>query len=128
MRDRSFHIGFEHTESSNLRLSCGFCFLNFFEKKIGLFLKACNIQWDICSARNFAADLREYRQCAEILRIMGLRRLCLLTNNPLKVQAMEAAGLLVVERVALEVESPESARFYLHTKRKRLGHLLTAID
>jgi 3,4-dihydroxy 2-butanone 4-phosphate synthase/GTP cyclohydrolase II len=77
---------------------------------------------------NFAADLRQYHQCAEILINMGLRRMRLMTNNPRKVEAMEEAGLMVVERVALEVEASEAAKFYLHTKKVRLGHLLDTID
>jgi GTP cyclohydrolase II len=77
---------------------------------------------------NFAADQRQYDQCAEILLNMGLRHIRLMTNNPKKVEAMEEAGLVVVERVALEVEAPEAAKFYLHTKKVRLGHLLNTID
>lgn len=74
----------------------------------------------------FAVDLRDYKQCAEILFDMGLCEVRLLSNNPLKVKALEDAGLKVIERVALEVEPTESAAHYLKTKREKMGHLLKA--
>jgi 3,4-dihydroxy 2-butanone 4-phosphate synthase/GTP cyclohydrolase II len=72
----------------------------------------------------FAVDLREYRQCAEVLFDMGLCKVRLLSNNPLKIRALEAAGLQVVERVPIEVETPEPAGHYLRTKKEKMGHLL----
>jgi 3,4-dihydroxy 2-butanone 4-phosphate synthase/GTP cyclohydrolase II len=74
-----------------------------------------------------AVDLREYRQCAEILFDLGLCQVRLMSNNPLKLQAMEEAGLRVVERVALEVEPADAAVHYLRTKKQKLGHLLDTI-
>lgn len=71
-----------------------------------------------------AVDLREYRQCAEILFDMGLCKVRLLSNNPLKISALEEAGLKVVERVPIEVETNEPADYYLRTKREKMGHLL----
>jgi 3,4-dihydroxy 2-butanone 4-phosphate synthase/GTP cyclohydrolase II len=73
-------------------------------------------------------DLREYRQCAEVLFDMGLCQVRMMSNNPLKLRAMEEAGLRIVERVALEVESGESAVQYLRTKKEKLGHLLDSIE
>jgi 3,4-dihydroxy 2-butanone 4-phosphate synthase / GTP cyclohydrolase II len=72
----------------------------------------------------FAVDLREYRQCAEILFDMGLCQVRVLSNNPLKIKALEEAGLEVIERVSIEVETPESAGHYLRTKKEKMGHLL----
>lgn len=72
----------------------------------------------------FAVDLREYRQCAEVLFNMGLCQVRVLSNNPLKIRALEEAGLEVVERVSIEVEPPESAAHYLRTKKEKMGHLL----
>ena len=72
----------------------------------------------------FAVDLREYRQCAEVLFDLGLCKVRLLSNNPLKLRAMEEAGLQVVERVAIEVPPAEAAVHYLRTKKAKLGHLL----
>src|SRR5213078_617687 len=71
-----------------------------------------------------AVDLREYRQCAEVLFDMGLCKVRVLSNNPLKLQALNDAGLEVVAREPIEVESSEPARRYLETKRKKMGHLL----
>lgn len=72
----------------------------------------------------FAVDLREYKQCAEILFDMGLCKVRVLSNNPLKIRALEEAGLEVVERVSIEVEPSESAAHYMRTKKEKMGHLL----
>jgi 3,4-dihydroxy 2-butanone 4-phosphate synthase/GTP cyclohydrolase II len=72
-------------------------------------------------------DLREYRQCAEVLFDLGLCQVRVLSNNPLKILALEEAGLQVVERVSIEVEPPESAAHYLRTKKQKMGHLLESI-
>ncbi|HET6978068.1 MAG TPA: GTP cyclohydrolase II [Pyrinomonadaceae bacterium] len=71
-----------------------------------------------------AVDLRDYRQCAEILFDLGLCRVKVISNNPLKLQALEDAGLKIVERVSIEVDSTEDAAQYLRTKKEKLGHLL----
>jgi 3,4-dihydroxy 2-butanone 4-phosphate synthase/GTP cyclohydrolase II len=71
-----------------------------------------------------AVDLREYRQCAEILFDLGLCQVRVISNNPLKLQALEDAGLKIVERVSIEVESTDKAAGYLRTKKEKLGHLL----
>jgi len=47
-----------------------------------------------------------------------------MTNNPLKLEAVKAGGLEVVERVSLDVNPPREALFYLMTKKTRMGHLL----
>jgi 3,4-dihydroxy 2-butanone 4-phosphate synthase/GTP cyclohydrolase II len=72
-------------------------------------------------------DLREYRQCAEVLFDLGLCHVRLMSNNPLKLQAMKEAGLNVVERVSIEVEPADSAVHYLRTKKEKMGHLLDTI-
>jgi 3,4-dihydroxy 2-butanone 4-phosphate synthase/GTP cyclohydrolase II len=72
----------------------------------------------------FLVDARNYQQCAEILFDMGLCKVKLMSNNPDKIQALENAGLKVVERVPLEVETPESASRYLRVKKEKLGHIL----
>src|SRR6266568_5180504 len=71
-----------------------------------------------------AVDLREYRQCAEILFDLGLCKVRVISNNPLKLRALEEAGLKIVERVSIQVDSAESATKYLRTKKEKLGHLL----
>ncbi|HEY6120314.1 MAG TPA: GTP cyclohydrolase II RibA, partial [Pyrinomonadaceae bacterium] len=71
-----------------------------------------------------AVDLREYKQCAEILFDLGLCKVRVVSNNPLKLQALEEAGLRIVERVSIQVESGDEAANYLRTKKEKLGHLL----
>ena len=72
-----------------------------------------------------AVDLRDYRQCAEILFDLGLCQVKVISNNPLKLRAVEEAGLKIVERVSIEVDATEDAAGYLRTKKEKLGHLLT---
>src|SRR5882724_5849852 len=71
-----------------------------------------------------AVDSREYRQCAEILYDLGLCHVRVISNNPLKLSALEQAGLKIVERVSIQIASPESADRYLRTKKEKMGHLL----
>ncbi|MGH9969832.1 MAG: GTP cyclohydrolase II [Pyrinomonadaceae bacterium] len=71
-----------------------------------------------------AVDLRNYRQCAEILFDLGLCHVRVISNNPLKLRALEEAGLKIVERVSIQVEPTEKAVGYLRTKKEKLGHLL----
>jgi 3,4-dihydroxy 2-butanone 4-phosphate synthase/GTP cyclohydrolase II len=71
-----------------------------------------------------AVDAREYKQCAEVLFDMGLCHVRVMSNNPLKLQALEEAGLVIIERVSIEIESEEAARHYLETKKRKMGHLL----
>ena len=69
-------------------------------------------------------DLREYKQCAEILYDLGLCKVKVISNNPLKLRALEESGLKIVERVSIEVDATENAAGYLRTKKEKLGHLL----
>lgn len=72
----------------------------------------------------FGADMRDYSICAPMLHRLGASKVRLMTNNPRKVDALEALGIDVVERVPLETQSnPHNAR-YLSTKAGKLGHLL----
>src|SRR5216117_4243909 len=70
-------------------------------------------------------DSRDYRQCAEVLFDLGLCKVKVISNNPGKLEALERAGMEIVERVSIEVESAEPAERYLRTKKEKLGHLLT---
>lgn len=72
----------------------------------------------------FAVDSRNYQQCAEILFDLGLCKVRMMSNNPDKIKALEDAGLQVVERVPIEVESKEPAAHYLRTKKEKMGHLI----
>ena len=71
-----------------------------------------------------AADLRNYEQCAEILRDLGLRRVRLMSNNPEKINALKNYGLEIVERVPLRIKFHRALTHYLKTKREQMGHLI----
>jgi 3,4-dihydroxy 2-butanone 4-phosphate synthase/GTP cyclohydrolase II len=73
----------------------------------------------------FAADMRRYEQCAEILVALGLRAVRVMSDNPAKIQALRQAGLKVIERVSLEVEPHDSFVNYLRTKKEKMGHLVS---
>jgi len=75
-----------------------------------------------------AVDSREYRQCAEVLFDLGLCKVRVISNNPGKLRALDEAGLEVVERVAIEILPHERSTKYLHTKKEKMGHLLTFHD
>src|SRR5579862_3518573 len=72
----------------------------------------------------FEADSRDYAFSAEALKLLGVRRVRLLSNNPDKVQQLESAGIRVVERIPCRPRVSHSSRAYLETKRIKLGHLL----
>jgi GTP cyclohydrolase II len=74
----------------------------------------------------FKADHRDFTLPAEMLKKLGVLRVRLLSNNPDKVEALEKAGVQVVERVPCEVEHSPHAEEYLKTKREKLGHLFTS--
>lgn len=70
----------------------------------------------------FKADKRDYGIGAQILRDLKVRKMRLMTNNPKKRTALIGYGLEIVENVPLEIESNQHNRFYLETKRDRMGH------
>ena len=76
----------------------------------------------------YPADLRDYGIGAQILVDLGVREMRLLTNNPRKVIGLEGYGLMIKERVPLEIEPNSINRRYLETKRDKLHHLLLQND
>ena len=72
----------------------------------------------------FEVDARNYQQCAEILFDLGLCKVRVISNNPDKLQALETAGLRIVERIPIEIKTSQPAAHYLKTKKEKLGHLL----
>ncbi len=76
----------------------------------------------------FAPDLRDYGIGAQILSDMGLSTIRLMTNNPKKIVGLSGYGLEVTERVGIEVCPTDENRFYLRTKRDRMGHLLKGVE
>ena len=72
----------------------------------------------------FRPDEREYGVGAQILREMGVGKIRLITNNPVKRVGLESYGLEIVENVPIVVEPNDYNRRYLETKRTRMGHKL----
>jgi GTP cyclohydrolase II len=75
----------------------------------------------------FAADSRDYAFSAAALRLLGVRRIRLLSNNPDKVEQLQKAGIRVVERVPCRPRTSRVSRAYLETKRTKMGHLLEGL-
>jgi len=73
----------------------------------------------------FKADCREYELPAAILRLLGVDSVRLITNNPEKVAALEAAGITVAERLSAEVPAEPASARYLQTKQEKMGHLVS---
>ncbi len=72
----------------------------------------------------YAADCRHFELPAAILSSLGLTAVRLITNNPEKVEALELAGIQVVERLSATVPSAPTNAQYLQTKREKMGHLV----
>ena len=75
-------------------------------------------------ALGFEPDLRDYGVGAQIIRDLGIRKMRLMTNNPKKIVGLEGYGLIVSERVSIEIEPNRRNVRYLKTKQKKLGHIL----
>jgi 3,4-dihydroxy 2-butanone 4-phosphate synthase/GTP cyclohydrolase II len=72
----------------------------------------------------FDADERDYGVGAQILRELGVCKMRLMTNNPIKRIGLEGYGLKIVDNVPIEVETNPFNEFYMHTKKTRMGHNL----
>ena len=72
----------------------------------------------------FKADERDYGVGAEILRKVGVHKMRLITNNPVKRIGLESYGLTITEIVGIEIEPNNHNSRYLHTKAERMGHTL----
>ena len=93
-------------------------------------LRAYNLQdqgMDTVEAKlalGFKSDLREYGTGAEILADLGVKKMILMTNNPLKIKGLDGFGLEIVDRQPIEMTCNEKNEFYLYTKYKKMGHIL----
>lgn len=70
------------------------------------------------------ADERDYGVGAQILRHLGITKMRLISNNPVKRVGLEAYGLSVVENVPIEIAPNPYNEFYMKTKKERMGHIL----
>tara|TARA_R110000782_G_scaffold268047_2_gene364029 strand:+ start:5354 stop:6427 length:1074 start_codon:yes stop_codon:yes gene_type:complete len=70
----------------------------------------------------FAIDARDFSVAAQMLKLLSIEKVRLLTNNPAKVEGLEAEGIAVVERLPLAIEANPHNERYLDTKRDRTGH------
>jgi 3,4-dihydroxy 2-butanone 4-phosphate synthase/GTP cyclohydrolase II len=68
-------------------------------------------------------DMRDYRVAADMLLDLGVWRVCLITNNPAKIEGLERYGVEVIERIPLSMSPNPSNVEYLRTKREKMGHL-----
>lgn len=75
----------------------------------------------------FDADERDYGVGAQILSKLGVRKMRLMTNNPIKRIGLEAYGLKIVENIPLEIPTNPYNEFYMKTKKERMGHNLKNI-
>lgn len=73
-------------------------------------------------------DERDYGVGAQILNLLGVQRMRLLTNNPVKRIGLEGYGLSVVENVPIEIEPNDYNLRYMRTKKERMGHTLDNVD
>lgn len=74
------------------------------------------------------ADERDYGVGAQILRLLGIQKMRLITNNPVKRIGLEGYGLTVTENVPIEVAPNKYNRRYMATKKTRMGHTLEKVD
>ena len=72
----------------------------------------------------FKADERDYGVGAEILRQVGVHKMRLITNNPVKRIGLESYGLRITDNISIEIEPNTYNSRYLHTKAERMGHTL----
>ena len=72
----------------------------------------------------YQADERDYGVGAQILRSLGVSKMRLLTNNPVKRIGLESYGLEVTENISLEVTPNKHNKFYMETKKTKMGHVL----
>ena len=76
----------------------------------------------------FKPDLRDYGVGAQILRDMNVTKIKLLSNNPKKRAGLTGYGIEIIENVPIEIKSNIHNKFYLKTKRDKMGHTLKNLN
>jgi GTP cyclohydrolase II len=71
----------------------------------------------------FSPDARRYASAAQMIRLLGIESIALLTNNPEKIQGLEAEGVAITRRIPLVIQGNPHNRSYLETKKNHMGHL-----
>jgi 3,4-dihydroxy 2-butanone 4-phosphate synthase/GTP cyclohydrolase II len=111
-------------------------YLNQEGRGIGLFnkIKAYNLQEkgrDTVEANldlGFEEDERDYGVGASILHELGLGKIRLITNNPVKRAGLEGYGITIIDNIPLNIPPNEHNHFYLKTKKNKMGHLLELLE
>ncbi|MFA5007044.1 MAG: GTP cyclohydrolase II [Candidatus Izemoplasmatales bacterium] len=75
-------------------------------------------------ALGFPDDLRDYGIGAEMLSALGVKKIRLMTNNPLKIRGLSGYGIEIVNRVPIQLNHNEKNEFYMRTKQEKMGHIL----
>jgi len=75
----------------------------------------------------FEADQRDYASAVHMFRLLGVKSLRLMSNNPRKLEGVSGEALVIAERVPLEVVPSDANRRYLKTKKDKLGHQLSSV-
>src|ERR1700733_1609987 len=75
----------------------------------------------------YKADCREFELPGEVLKLLNVTSVRLITNNPVKVEALEAVGIRVVERLSAEVEPLDSFERYVQVKQEKMGHIVDRV-
>ena len=75
----------------------------------------------------FRADQRDYGIGAQMLNDLGVRKMRVLSNNPVKFVALRGYGLEITDRVPIEIAPDSHSRKYLKTKKEKMGHLLDSV-
>ncbi len=76
-------------------------------------------------ALGFEEDLRDYGIGAQILSLLGIKKVKLMTNNPKKVSGLSGYGIEIVNRIPIQMNHNERNIHYLNTKREKMGHILS---